>query len=73
MVVEVLIQNGNISKINIKEYQDDDEFFWDAYNGVTSQIFKKQTAEGIDVVSGATYSSEGIINAVKKALEQAKE
>ena len=73
VVVEVLIENGSISKITIKQYADDEEFFWDAYDGVTSQILKKQTAEGIDVVSGATYSSEGIINAVKKALEQAKE
>ena len=73
VTVEVAVQNGSISKITIKEYADDEEFFWAAYNGVTAQIFKKQTTEGIDVVSGATYSSEGIIDAVKKALEQAKE
>ncbi len=73
VTVEVVIQNGSISKITVKAYEDDDEFFWEAYNGVSAQIFKKQTTDGVDVVSGATYSSEGIINAVKKALEQAKE
>lgn len=72
VVTEVVIQNGSISKITIKDYKDDDEFFWDAYNGVSAQILRNQNADGIDVVSGATYSSEGIINAVKKALEQAK-
>lgn len=73
VLVEVLVENGAISEITIKDYVDDDEFFWEAYNGVTTQILSKQTAEGIDVVSGATYSSNGIINAVKKALDQATE
>lgn len=73
VTVEVSIQNGSISQITIKEYKDDEEFFWEAYSGVSAQILNKQTTEGVDVVSGATYSSKGIINAVKKALEQAKE
>ena len=32
----------------------------------------KQEVEGIDTVSGATFSSEGILDAVKTALVQAK-
>lgn len=71
--VEIVIENGSISKITIKEYEDDDEFFWKAYQGVTDQILKKQAVEGIDTVSGATYSSKGIINAVSQALAQAEE
>ena len=35
-------------------------------------IKKKQSAE-VDAVSGATYSSRGIINAAKQALEEANE
>lgn len=35
-------------------------------------ITKKQSTE-VDVVSGATYSSRGIINAAKQALEEANE
>ena len=51
---------------------DDDEFFWNAYDGVCQQILDNQSVNGIDTVSGATYSSNGIISAVTKALQQAE-
>jgi uncharacterized protein with FMN-binding domain len=42
------------------------------YPGVAGQIVSKGTCEGVDAVSGATCSSNAIIEAVKKALESAK-
>jgi uncharacterized protein with FMN-binding domain len=42
------------------------------YPGVAGQIVSKGTCEDIDAVSGATCSSKAIIEAVKKALESAK-
>lgn len=42
------------------------------YKGVVDQILSKQDAEAIDVVSGATYSSDAITKAVQKALQEAK-
>lgn len=72
MTIAVTIHNGIITQIEVKKYVDDDEFFWDAYDGVCPQILDSQSADGIDTVSGATYSSKGIINAVIKALQQAK-
>lgn len=39
------------------------------YEGVVNQIIQKQSAQQIDVVSGATYSSKSIAEAAKKALE----
>lgn len=42
------------------------------YKGVVDQILSKQDAETIDVVSGATYSSDAITKAVQKALQEAE-
>jgi uncharacterized protein with FMN-binding domain len=39
------------------------------YIGIVNQIIQKQSADNIDVVSGATYSSKSIAEAAKKALE----
>lgn len=72
MTIAVTVSNGMITQIDVKKYVDDEEFFWYAYDGVSEQILSSQSAEGIDTVSGATYSSNGIINAVAKALQQAK-
>ena len=72
MTISVTIADGTITKISAKKYQDDDGFFWDAFDGIAAQIKKKQSAENIDTVTGATYSSKGIIAAVQQALEKAK-
>ena len=39
---------------------------------IINRVISKQSAS-IDTVSGATYSSNGIIEAVKNALNQAKQ
>lgn len=52
--------------------QDTPEFFDPAWSMIYSQIMANQSADGIDTVSGATYSSEGILDAAQKALAQAK-
>jgi uncharacterized protein with FMN-binding domain len=39
------------------------------YIGIVNQIIQNQSADNIDVVSGATYSSKSIAEAAKKALE----
>ena len=72
ITISVEIQDGIITKIDVKKYADDDEFFWEAYNSISEQIFNMQSTDNIDTISGATYSSNGIINAVAKALKQAK-
>lgn len=43
----------------------------DSAKNIIQDIKRKQKAE-VEVISGATYSSNGIINATKDALEQAK-
>lgn len=68
--VAIVLKNHTIQSVQILENEDDATFFNRA-RAVVNNIVKNQTT-GVDVVSGATYSSNGIINAVKAALESAK-
>lgn len=65
--VTVTVENGIISDITVDSYKDDKEFFQKAKSGVISAIIKSQSTD-VDAVSGATFSSNGIIEAVKNAL-----
>ncbi len=68
--VQVRVENGNIKEILILSNSDDAAFFDKAESGVLNQILTQQTTQ-VDTVSGATYSSNGIINAVQNALSSA--
>lgn len=68
--VEVVISGGKISSIQIVETNDGSEYIQKA-SGVINQILGAQSTNGIDTVSGATFSSNGIIKAVRNALSQA--
>ena len=70
MKVEVVISGGKISNIQIVETNDGSEYIQKA-SGVINQILGAQSTNGIDTVSGATFSSNGIIKAVRNALSQA--
>ncbi len=61
------VENGYITGVLVTSYQDDDEFFSKAKVTVVDGII---SAQGVDVatVSGATYSSQGILEAVANAL-----
>ena len=67
--VAIVLKNKTIQSVEILKNEDDAAFFNRA-RAVTGNIVKNQTTS-VDVVSGATYSSNGIINAVKAALESA--
>lgn len=69
--VSVTIQNDKIKSIKILSKKDDESFFNKAKAGILSAILKKQSTN-VDAVSGATYSSNGIISAVRNALDKAK-
>lgn len=65
--VEVTVQNGSITDITVTSYQDDEKFFNRAQSSVISAILSAQSTD-VDTVSGATYSSNSIIEAVANAL-----
>lgn len=68
--VAVVIQDQTIKAILVTETSDDEAFFSRAMD-VVKNVVKKQNTE-VDTVSGATYSSEGLLNAIKNALAQAE-
>ncbi|WP_411682506.1 FMN-binding protein [Clostridium thailandense] len=70
MTVEVTIKNEQITEVKVIETNDDAKWFDRAYSTVVSSIISKQTVE-VDSVSGATYSSMGIKEAVSNALQNA--
>jgi uncharacterized protein with FMN-binding domain len=69
-VVEVTIQNGKIAAVRVKSHQDTPSFFSKA-SSLTGRIVQNNGAAGLDAVSGATYSSRGIFEAVTNALSKA--
>ncbi|MCI9470838.1 MAG: FMN-binding protein [Lachnospiraceae bacterium] len=70
LTVEVTVEKGKIRDISITDTQDDDDYL-DRASALLGQIMDAQGTDGIDVISGATYSSKGILEAVEHALEGA--
>ena len=69
ITVSVTISGDKITDISIVSYEDDDEYM-DPARAVVSAILSAQSPN-VSAVSGATYSSMGIMNAVNAALKKA--
>lgn len=69
--VAVVIQEKTIKAILITENSDDEAFFNRAMD-IVKKVIKTQKTDDVDTVSGATYSSKGLLNAIKNALKQAE-
>lgn len=67
--VEVTVQDGKIASIKVLSHKDGSSYMSKA-KSVISRIISKQTTN-VDTVSGATFSSQGIIKAVRNALRKA--
>lgn len=76
VTANVTIKNGKISAVeisstakgtNLKQFMSRDEI-----KNIPSLIVSKNGTSGVDAVSGATYSSHAIFNAVNDALSKAK-
>ena len=65
--VSVTVSGGNITDIQVLSNGDDAPYFNKAKNSVISQIIDTQSSS-VDAVSGATFSSNGIMSAVEDAL-----
>ncbi len=70
ITVSVSIENDKITGISVVS-SSDDEPYWSEGKAVISRILSAQSAN-VDTVSGATFSSGGIIEAVRAALNSAK-
>lgn len=71
ITVHVTIQDDKITEITAETEESDDSYFFDAKRAVLPAIVSSQSAE-VDACSGATYSSKGIMEAVRKALDSAR-
>ncbi len=65
--VSVTVSQGNITAIDVLSYEDDRPFFEQASPSVIEDIISSQSVE-VDAVSGATFSCNGIMEAVANAL-----
>ena len=69
--ITLTIKDGKITEVT-NTNSDTRSFFNKAWRSIQPKILEKQSTEGIDTVSGATFSSMGILDASKIALDQAK-
>ncbi len=69
--VEVTIEGGKIKEIKLLETADTEGIYTQAVDSVIPAIVAANTVTGVDVQSGATFSSTGILAAVANALGQA--
>lgn len=71
ITVSVTIAGGKISTISVVSAPGNDEPYLSKAKTLIAKVIAKQSPNGVDTVSGATYSSNGILNAIKQALTKA--
>ncbi|MEI3246578.1 MAG: FMN-binding protein [Lachnospiraceae bacterium] len=70
ITVEVVITDGKIMSCEIKSAENETPEYLDAASALVDSVTKAKSAE-VDTVSGATLSSNGILEAVRDCLAQA--
>ncbi len=71
ITVQVTITGDAITDITVVSHDGETTSYFSKARRVISAILETGTPEGVDAVSGATYSSTGLLNAVKQALAKA--
>ncbi len=69
--VNVTIENDTITSVEIASASGEDPAYLNTAKALINDITDEQSVD-VDTVSGATYSSKGIIAAVKAALKEAE-
>ena len=67
VTVTVKVADGKITELVLDDYADDKSYMERAKNRIFQEMISRQNTD-VDAVSGATYSSNGLIEAVNKAL-----
>ena len=70
IAVDVIISGGEITSVDITSADGEDSAYLSMAKDIIPKIIDAQSAE-VDTISGATFSSTGIKNAVAQALEGA--
>jgi uncharacterized protein with FMN-binding domain len=69
--VQVTVADGEIEEVSVLSADKEDKAYFDMAVVLLDEIVQEQSVE-IDTVSGATYSSNGILDAAADALKQAE-
>lgn len=71
VAVELTVENGKITDLTITSAEKEDTAYLDAASAVIDSILEQQSTD-VDTVSGATFSSNGILHAAEDALRKAE-
>lgn len=71
VAVELTVENGKITDLTITSAEKEDMAYLDAASAVIDSILEQQSTD-VDTVSGATFSSNGILHAAEDALRKAE-
>lgn len=72
VTMQVTVENGWIADVEILDASHEDRAWLDMAEVLPERVVEAQTPN-IDVVSGATFTSTGILNGVTEALQQSME
>ena len=70
IVLRLTVENGCIVSVEVTEADDETPAYYNRAAALLPLMIERQSAE-LDAVSGATFSSRGILEAAQSALEQA--
>ncbi|MEO2024294.1 MAG: FMN-binding protein [Fuerstiella sp.] len=68
VLVEVTVAEGRMKSVKVIEHKE--KQFYSALTDTTAQLLARQSVQGIDATSGATITSQAIVNATASALAQ---
>lgn len=71
VAVELTVENGKITDLTITSAEKEDTAYLDAASAVIDSILEQQSTD-VDTVSGATFSSNGILHAAEDAMRKAE-
>lgn len=69
ITVKVGVLEGEIRKIKVIDHSEDYEWYVEAKKPIINGVIDAQSTD-IDVVSGATYTSNGLLEAIEDAIEK---
>lgn len=71
--IELVVSGGKITDLKAVEHKETAGIADGAFEGIKEQLIEKQSAEGLEIVTGATSTSNGLIEAVNVALPKAQQ
>ena len=71
IILDVVISNDAVTDVRFISYENEDAAYFEQAITVVDEVIKRGNTDGVDTVSGATFSSGGILDAIDMALEEA--